>query len=292
MRKNSLILGISIAFCTSNALADINPQKIYHLPQDAKCQNNYCTDNENRPITGIMRKYQDGIIIREYHTLNGYLDGVNKAYYDDGKIKAKREYTKGVLNGKVTEYNKDGKITEQTTYVSGKKEGESTIINSNYIFKATYHDDTLSGDAAIWDVSTYAPIYKLKIENEQIVEGSYFYENKLMSNNRSEIALDNIVIEGINKKCLEFNTNYSSLSCSFNHEEATKTITGKQGISDECDSTWYQENKTAIAQYIKNCKCTDISNNILLLSKEHSTENNQELIELKEKYQQHCTKKN
>ncbi|MBR2273982.1 MAG: hypothetical protein IJ864_04045 [Alphaproteobacteria bacterium] len=288
MLINKFFILAFITVLTSIAQAQQNTEekKIYRIPEDIRCQKNYCTDKANNPITGTMHKYKNGVIIREYNTVNGYLHGLNRSFYENGKLQTERQYAKGKLNGTVNEYATDGQLKAIYTYVDGKKEGLSTQIGSGYIFKATYKNDQLNGDAAIWEMNNSIPIYKLKIKNNTIISGDYFYGD----NQNKE--LDTIIIEGINYKCLAPRITYVESSCAVEINKTADLIANRTSLEEECNGDWFAAKRRELALYLKACKCIDLKNNIeKLKSKAYSNiDDKNNLSTLQNNYSMHCNK--
>ena len=286
INKFFILALITVLIPIAQAQQNTEETAVYRIPEDVICKKNYCTDKANKPITGTMHKYRNGIIVREYNTLDGYLHGLNRSFYENGKLQAERQYAKGKLNGTVNEYAPDGHLKAIYTYIDGKKEGLSTQIGSDYIFKATYKNDQLNGDAAIWEMNNSIPIYKLKIKNNTIISGDYFY-----GDNQKE-ELDTIIIEGINYKCLAPRINYVESSCAIEISKTADLIANRTILEEDCDSNWFAEKRRELALYLKACKCIDLKNNIeKLKSKAYSNiDDKNNLSALQNSYSQHCNK--
>lgn len=278
---------------SSNATATEaeNHKEYYNLHDEATCKNNYCVDTENNPITGVIRRYRDGFLVREYITKDGYLEGTSHAYYNNGKIKSERSYKQGKLNGNAIEYNEDGEMVENIAYKEGKKEGIASYYDEKNITKIVYINDIMNGDVQIWDRNNNKLIYKLKMQNNTIKQGTYTYQKE---QDTEETELTQLIIDGTNNQCLELQDTFSSSSCMINITPAISILSNSENFPQECNKEWYNQNRRELAEYIKICKCNNLKNEIKEVYEDQTQEKNQrreQLLALKEKYENHCLKK-
>ncbi len=265
---------------------------IYNLPNEATCKNNYCVDTENNPITGTIRRYKDGYLIRDYVAQDGYLEGVSRAYYKNGNTKTERSYKKGILDGSVNEYNEEGELIENISYKNGKKEGIASYYDEDNIIKVIYIEDAMNGDAQIWDKKQSKLIYKLKMQDNKITSGFYIYTDTQTSQEKQE-ELNNLIIEGNNQQCLQWQRDRSTTSCQVDINNAVASLSGKETLADDCNKDWFKQNKSGLIKYIKECKCNDLKDKIKVIYEDNEiekTEKKKQLLELKEKYENHCLK--
>ena len=267
---------------------------IYNLPDDATCKNNYCVDTENNPITGTIRRYKNGYLIRDYVAQDGYLEGISHTYYKNGNTKTERSYKRGVLDGTVIEYDKEGQMVENITYKNGKKEGIASYYDEDNITKVIYIDNNINGDAQIWDRKQGKLIYKFKMQNNKIISGSYTHATDQTLQEAQEDDLNQLVMEGNNQQCLQLQNIFSESSCQADLEHTISVLSSKEILSEDCNKDWYKQHKTEIIKYIKLCKCNDLKNKIKVIyedAERDSTEKKELLLPLKEKYENHCMEK-
>ena len=77
----------------------------------------------NKPITGLVKDFKDGLIVSEAHFKNGKLHGDVKLYYSNGNKKTFASYKDGKLDGSYTSYYENGLINESISYKNNKKDG-------------------------------------------------------------------------------------------------------------------------------------------------------------------------
>lgn len=288
MKLKQILLTSVGCLLSLTAGATETTKEYYKLPEEAKCKNNYCVDLENKPITGIIRRYRDGFLVREYAAKNGYLDGTSKAYYNNGKIKSERNYKMGRLDGYVATYTEEGVMVENVAYKDGKKEGISSYYDQNNIIKIIYTNGFMNGDAQIWDRNTGKIIYKLKMQNNELTGGTYFYQN---NEKIEEKELTQLVIEGKNSQCLELQNNILPTSCMINIKKLIPLLSKQEELPTECNSEWFNQHKTELAKYTRSCKCNDLEVEIKQIYEDKEkdpTERKEKLLNLKEKYEKHC----
>ena len=153
----------------------------------------------------------------------------------------------------------------------------------------------MTGDTQIWDKNNSKLIYKLKMQNDMIESGTYSYQDQENLENNEEIELTPLIIEGKNHECLKFHDDLAITSCMVKIEPTIAILSQKEALPNECDNQWFASNKTELIKYIKDCKCNDLKNEIKVIYNDTTkdpTTRKEQLLKLKEKYQQHCMETN
>lgn len=241
--RNYLILA-SLLLTSLNVHAQ--EKDYYVIPHDIKCmvkksdKITYCNDLNDTPITGEMRRYNNGTLKHSYLLKNGVLDGITRTYYRDGTLKSQKIYKKGKLNGLTSEYYDNGNLKEEASYLNGYKEGVTKQFyeDGGLQSQAVYKNDKINGEYRIYD-TTQQLIYNFKSENSVLKSGSYYYKNKDGKIKTSEIP--NVVIKAITLKCSQIHTQSSDNPC------ATKLV------EDECNKSWLTKNMEKLHEYYKTC---------------------------------------
>lgn len=82
-------------------------------------------DFSNRPDM-VVKKNDQGSVLRAYFEVNGTLEGQYLIYYPDGSIESECYYHEGNLHGPSHFFSEDHVLLSETWYVHGKKEGKTT----------------------------------------------------------------------------------------------------------------------------------------------------------------------
>lgn len=248
--RNYLLLA-SIIFASLNAQAE--EEKYYAIPYDVKCmvkksdKITYCYDLKNTPITGEMRRYDNGLIKHSYLLKNGMLDGMSKTFYRNGNIQIEKNYKKGKLNGLTSEYYENGNLKEEVSYINGKKEGvlKQYYEQGTLMSQAVYKNDKINGEYRIYDLSQRL-IYNFKSTNSVLKSGIYHYKDINEQIKATEIP--EVIIKAITQKCVQIHTSISEDSCA--------------GIKsdDSCNLKWYNKNSAVIDEYFNKCEAENKKN--------------------------------
>ena len=277
MRLNNFVLS---SFAVLSVIGPVQAveedNRIYVAPDEVRCQMQnkklYCTDTENKPLTGQIITFKNREVIRRYNVKDGYMEGLSKTYYNNGKLKTSQNYTKGVINGVMVEYNKDtGTVSSLTTYKDGIKEGRSSISSENGIINLTYEHDKLEGPANVMatpktnlcaELKKHFPkyecathnIYQLNFKENKLASGIYTHITFSDCSNQENCSKDivyqtqnmpDIIITGINNNCLKLKENLSISECSVLAD----------GKNPECDKSWLKEVQEEIKDYLRKCRC-------------------------------------
>jgi len=229
----------------------------YKIPEDVDCKKTaenltFCVSKKGDPVTGEMLKYKNGVVSRRYAMKDGYLDGIGKSYDEHGYLISELPYKQGRLNGNVIVYNRQGKIVSKTPYINGIKEGIATYQSSGSTVKVIYINDQLNGDIRITDDKTKEIIYELSALNNQIISGLYYHydsedirccEKCPKEELLQKESIPDLIITGLNNKCLELQKNISCTNCPVK----------ASGSNPECDQEWHKKNRKTVIDYMKNC---------------------------------------
>ncbi|MBR5154496.1 MAG: hypothetical protein IKW58_02090 [Alphaproteobacteria bacterium] len=243
----SFIINQAITEKTALANTENNKEtsKIYLL-KHTKCRYRkkdrvtYCVDAKNKPITGEIRLYEDGEIIRSIPVTQGLIDGTMKSFETNGDKRYIREYKKGRLHGIEETYYPENKVEKIIPYVNGYKEGVAKEFYPNgYMSKQyTYVEDKLDGKMRTY-TNDGKVLYNIITANDKYVEATCNYLNQ--DNKISAKQVPAIVLEAVNEGCgtlgEELKTNYCSITISSDIEG--------------CDLSWIKKNEEELKRYIK-----------------------------------------
>lgn len=166
-----------LMFSALSILGGCNDNKEYNY-NDVVCNdgNVLCYDKEQKPISGIIKKYNESNILEEVlsykngkrnghfisYSENGgvieeafYLDGKEngsfKSYYPNGNVETEINYKNGQEDGKYAEYFENGKLKKEINYSEGKRNGSCLVYNgaNENILKANYLMGVIDGDLFI-----------------------------------------------------------------------------------------------------------------------------------------------
>lgn len=244
--RNYLILA-SLLLTSLNAQAQ--EKDYYIIPHDIKCmvkktdKITYCNDLNGLPITGEMRRYNNGALKHSYMLNNGVLDGITRTFYRNGNIKTIKTYKKGKLNGLTSEYYENGNPKEEASYLNGKKEGvtKQYYEDGGLQSQAVYKNDKINGEYRIYD-TTQQLIYNFKSENSILKSGLYYYQTKAGQIKSSEIP--EVIIKAITLKCAQIHTTSSDNPCATNN------------VLHQCNTDWITKNTDKINEYYTTCDPT------------------------------------
>lgn len=188
-KKLALAMAAAVVCGGINAAADVSPvaaeetaapeqPKVYVMPDDVRCyllkneRITYCTDKQGQPITGEMRKYREGELIRSYPLQNGILEGTAVSYYIHGGILSEKPYTKGKLNGAVKNYYENGKVSEVLPYINGIQEGVTKIYYENGYLQGQgiYIGGKQNGMTRLYDTAGNL-VYELQYSDNRLASG-------------------------------------------------------------------------------------------------------------------------
>lgn len=180
--KNLALMAV-VAGCMGEARAE--EAKIYIAPDEAHClyskskKTMRCIDNEGAPITGIIHKYKENQLIREYPVKDGFVEGKAVTHYINGAIMAEKPYTAGKLNGEVKSYNEDGKLVKITPYVDGRNEGvEKHYAEEGFLQgQVVIVNGKFNGPAKLYDKDGNT-IVDLTYAQNRVANGSCYYKDK------------------------------------------------------------------------------------------------------------------
>lgn len=240
-------IGLSLALLYNIPPAQCEPA-IYIIPKDAKCtvrktdKLTFCTDLNDAPITGELRRYQDNNLIRLYPLKDGLLEGTAITYYANGNPQTEKQYKKGVLNGLMREYNYTGSLQTEIPYRNGLKEGIAKTYdeNGNMVSQMIYSNDALNGEMRIYTPDGKT-LYSFQNEENKLVSGTYYFRRP----NKGIDMLDipQIAIEGLNHACLELQQNLNTSTCAVVYN----------GPLNTCDEVWRKNNRKAVRKYLAEC---------------------------------------
>lgn len=219
MRK---ILPCTIAALMISAVAtvmaeDVERQeespKIYIIPDEVKCyvrkedRITFCTDLEGNPITGELRKYREGEVIRQYPLEKGILDGTVLSYYINGDILSEKPYEKGKLNGVVKSYYKRNKLESAIPYQKGYKEGVAKFYYENGYMQeqGIYIGGKLNGQYRLYD-KTGEMVYELTFQNNTLISGYCMYKKSATDPKRYKQNLDEKTLSMLKKHQIVLDT--------------------------------------------------------------------------------------
>lgn len=233
------------AYATKNTTP--SPKKEIYLQKDTYCRyrkkdkKTYCLDKENKRITGEIRAYQDGKIIRSIPVKNGLIHGKIVAKYTNGNMSYTTEYKNGIQEGLHETYYDNNQINTSIPYQNGKKEGVAKFYYENgYLYtQCTYTEDKKDGAARIYDDKGNL-LFDLITANDKIVTGTCNYLNE---NNKIETKeIPNIFIEAINANCVTFGTELTKDNCPLD----------KKNKLENCDKKWLKENIKSLREFVSN----------------------------------------
>jgi hypothetical protein len=241
--RNYLVLA-SLLLTSLNVHAQ--EKDYYVIPHDIKCvvkksnKITYCNDLNDKPITGEMRRYNNGALKHSYLLKNGILDGITKTYYRNGTIKAIKTYKEGKLNGLSSENYENGNPKEEISYLNGKREGvtKQYYEDGGLQSQAVYKNDKINGEYRIYDTAQQL-IYNFKSENSILKSGTYYYKAK--NGQVKQLEMPTTVVKAITLKCAQIHTENSENPCAVND------------IKNECNTKWLAKNQEKLDEYYKEC---------------------------------------
>ncbi len=188
-KKLAWTMAATVIFSSINAVADVSPDaeeetvaqkqpKVYIMPDDVRChllkkeRITYCIDKHGEPITGELRKYREGELIRSYPLQKGILEGTAVSYYIRGGILSEKPYTKGKLNGTVKNYYENGKVKDVLPYINGVQEGVTKIYYKNGYLQGQgiYINGKQNGMTRLYDTAGNL-VYELQYNNDILTSG-------------------------------------------------------------------------------------------------------------------------
>ena len=224
-------------------------EKTVYLSKETHCRfrkkdkKTYCTDKNNKRITGEIRRYADGEIVLSIPVKNGLIDGKITSNDVKGNLIYTKEYKKGIQEGMHTTYYKDGKIASQVPYINNKKDGVAKYYYENGFLEIqyTYIEDKIDGQAKIYDNSGQI-LFDLITANNKIIEGKCTYiDNKEQIQTK---PLPSIIKDAINESCLEAGTSLAKNQCSIKRREAY----------NYCNQKWLKNNIKELSPIIEQYK--------------------------------------
>ncbi len=90
----------------------------------------------------IKKVYKQGLLYKEFPTLNRKKHGIEITYYGggSGRILSKISFRNGVKHGVCIYFNLYQNVSEKVNYVNGKKHGAETFYNmSGNLIKTVYY---------------------------------------------------------------------------------------------------------------------------------------------------------
>lgn len=224
-------------------------KKIYFIPDEVKCSVNkkdrltYCTDLEDKPITGELHLYKNNSLSKLYTLQNGLLEGASLIYYPNGTLETEKPYKKGLLHGSVKKYYESGALESETPYVSGYKEGiaKNYKENGKMFSQMIYSDDTLNGEMRIYTPNGKTH-YSFENEDGKLISGVYYY--KIPNKGINMIDIPAIVIDALNHACLELQPAMTTSACAVTYNGPLST----------CDEKWRRQNRKAVRKYLAKCE--------------------------------------
>ncbi|MBQ8751103.1 MAG: toxin-antitoxin system YwqK family antitoxin [Alphaproteobacteria bacterium] len=254
MLLRSFFVLLLVASITNNAIAkDITPPTTngtkLHLLKNTKCRyrkkdrTTYCVDKNNTKITGELRKYESGKVIRSLHAKNGLLEGTAKAVETNGDKIYEKTYVKGQLHGPSITYHPENKIQSVIPYVKGKKEGIAKYYypSGNPHVQCTYVEDKLDGQMLTYDENGKT-IYDVVTANDKFVIGSCSYIDEKNEIKTKEIP--QILLDAINANCINMGNTIMKSCCSFDDSDELSN----------CNKTWLSQHKEQLEAYTTDCK--------------------------------------
>lgn len=255
MLLRSFFIILFIASIANNATAQNKKQAItdnsknIYLLKNSKCRyrkkdrTTYCVDKNNTKITGELRKYESGKIIRSLHAKNGLLNGTAKAFETNGNKIYEKTYLNGQLHGPSITYHPENKTQSIIPYVKGKKEGIAKYYypSGNPHAQCTYVDDKLDGQMLTYDENGKT-IYDVVTANDKFVIGSCSYINEKNEIKTKEIP--QILLDAINANCINMGNTIMKSCCSFDDSDELSN----------CNKTWLSQHKEQLEAYTTDCK--------------------------------------
>ena len=248
MIKNVLLILLASLYAVSanaNDTSKTSNEKIYILNKNAKCRyrtkdfTSYCTDNENKEITGEVRKYIEGNIIHSFHVKNSLIEGKMTTKYINGNKKSEKEYIAGKIEGLAHTYYPNEKIQSIIPYKNGQINGNvKKYYENGYIQNQTIFKNNVSTGITRLYAQTGEILYDLQTSNNQIINGNCYFLDE--NNKLTYTIIPDILIESFNKKCLEPNTIIKENICSVK----------KLDDIEDCDKKWLKTNIEQIKPYL------------------------------------------
>ena len=248
--KILLSLLVSIYAIQSNANENTTPpqkEKIYILNKSTKCRyrkkdhTTYCVDKDNKNITGVVRKYQEGYIVHSFNVKDSLVEGKMIKYYLSGNKKSETPYVNGQIDGLAYTYYEEGEVKSVTPYQKGKKEGNlKEYYENGYIHTQTIYKDNISTGATRVYAKTGETLFDIKTTKDNIVEsGNCYFLDK--NNKLSYIELPSILINAFNNNCAQPSTTIKNEICSIEEPD---------DIYD-CNEEWLNKNQNELSKYMK-----------------------------------------
>ena len=241
------MLTTSIASANANTIKDttIPQKKEIYLQKNTRCRyrkkdkRTYCLDKENKRITGEIRAYQDGKIVRSIPVKNGLVHGKIIAKYTNGNMMYTKEYKNGIQDGLHETYNDNNQIYTSIPYKNGVKEGVAKFYYENgFLYtQCIYTENKMDGNARSYDNKGNL-LFDLIMANNKVAAGTCNY---LDENNKIKTKeIPNIFIEAFNANCVLFGTELMKNNCSLD----------KKNKLENCDKKWLKENIKALREFV------------------------------------------
>ncbi len=216
----ALLLTGVVAVMAEDAEPQKESPKIYIIPDEVKCymrkedRITFCTDLAGNPITGELRKYREGELIRQYPLTQGILDGTVISYYINGDILSEKPYEKGKLNGIAKTYYKHNKLESTTPYKKGYKEGVAKFYYENGYMQeqGIYIGGKLNGQYRLYD-KTGEMVYELTFQNNALISGYCMYKKSETDTKRYKQNLDEKTLSMLKKHQIFLETTIEVNGC-------------------------------------------------------------------------------
>lgn len=246
-----LIFIVFITFITVVAHA----QNTYNV-SELKCRIDndvdYCTTQNNMPVTGVVKEYHDGILISESNWNNGIKQGLEIRYDFDGNVKYEiynmnnhrisKEYAKGNLLKQSVYMDLKNFFIQEYNPVTERPVEEKIYINDELYHTCVYHYST-SGNLELRECH--------KNEKEDGVVRTY-YESGIL---QSERNIKDGKRDGFYKDYYETGTLHNEYNFKDGKKDGYKKSYDHSGvlIADE-----YYKNGQLIKQSLSNSDKTQI----------------------------------
>lgn len=76
---------------------------------------------QGKPFTGIVMEYYEDELARELGYVNGFQEGIERAYYDNGKIEYEYHLKDNKLHGICKDWDEKGNLISTTEWKEGVK---------------------------------------------------------------------------------------------------------------------------------------------------------------------------
>ncbi len=221
------------------------PQKEIYLQKDTRCRyrkkdkRTYCLNKENKRITGEIRGYQDGEIIRLIPVKNGLVHGKIVAKYTNGNMQYTKEYKEGIQDGLHETYYDNNQLSTSIPYKNGVKEGVAKFYHENGFLhiQCIYTENKMDGNARTYDTKGNL-LFDIITANDKVVTGTCNYldeNNKIKSKD-----IPNIFIEAVNAHCVAFGTELMKNNCSLD----------KKDKLENCNKKWLKDNIQSLREFV------------------------------------------